>query len=60
MGNPAEFELTEQRLRDKFSRIRLKCESLLAQRIDSLTKDLEGNALLKSGKFPGLKVKQNH
>lgn len=42
MGKPLEFELMEQNMRNNFSRIRLKCETLLAQRVDSLAEELEG------------------
>ncbi|KAF2645289.1 hypothetical protein P280DRAFT_116495 [Massarina eburnea CBS 473.64] len=41
MGKPLQFELMEQRMRSNFSRIRLKCESLLAERVDSLVSELE-------------------
>ncbi|KAF2688251.1 hypothetical protein K458DRAFT_401613 [Lentithecium fluviatile CBS 122367] len=41
LGKPLEFESMEEGMRDNFSRIRLKCETLLAQRVDMLVAELE-------------------
>ncbi|KAF1956038.1 hypothetical protein CC80DRAFT_594180 [Byssothecium circinans] len=41
MGKPLQFEVMEQNMRENFNRIRLKCESLLAQRVDTLVEELE-------------------
>jgi hypothetical protein len=41
MGKPAEFEMMEQNMRENFGRVRLKCEALLAQRVDELREELE-------------------
>jgi hypothetical protein len=41
MGKPAEFELMEQSMREDFRRVRLKCETLLAQRVDELGEELK-------------------
>jgi hypothetical protein len=43
MGKPLQFEVMEQSMRNNFSRIRLKCEMLLAQRIDGLAREVEGD-----------------
>ncbi|KAH7117901.1 hypothetical protein B0J11DRAFT_592407 [Dendryphion nanum] len=42
IGKPTEFETMEEKMRSNFSSIRMKCETLLAQRVDLLAKDLEG------------------
>jgi hypothetical protein len=41
-GNPLMFELMEQDMRKIFSRIRTRCEVLLAQRVDQLANELKG------------------
>ena len=41
MGRPVEFEIMEQNMRENINRIRLKCESLLAQQVDDLKQQLE-------------------
>ncbi|KAE9374032.1 hypothetical protein N431DRAFT_464323 [Stipitochalara longipes BDJ] len=41
MGKPLQFQLMEEEMRKNFSRIRLKCETLLAQRVDELVAKIE-------------------
>ena len=47
IGKPAGFEVMEQGMRENFNRVKLKCEALLAQRVDELRQAVEGqvNAL---------------
>lgn len=42
IGRPLEFQLMEEAMRNDFSRIRSKCETLLAQRVDELVKEIGG------------------
>lgn len=41
-GNPLGFEVLEQNMRDNFRRIRIRCDVLLAQRVDELANELKG------------------
>lgn len=54
MGKPFKFQAMEQDMRKNFSRIRFKCETLLAERVkelkdevDKLVKELEGRHMLE-------------
>ncbi|KAI4938729.1 uncharacterized protein J4E92_000010 [Alternaria infectoria] len=40
-GNPLGFEVLEQNMRDNFRRIRIRCDVLLAQRVDELANELK-------------------
>jgi hypothetical protein len=46
MGKPLQFQLMEQKMRNNFSRIRVKCETLLAERVDELVKQNEGKPFI--------------
>ncbi|CAN9156713.1 unnamed protein product [Alternaria alternata] len=41
IGKPLQFEVMEQSMRKNFSRIRLRCEALLAERVDHLARELK-------------------
>ena len=41
VGKPLRFQAMEQEMTENFNRIRLKCEALLAQRIDGLVKQID-------------------
>jgi hypothetical protein len=45
-GNPLGFEIMEQNMRDNFRRIRIKCDVLLAQRVDQLANELRGTGIV--------------
>ncbi|KAH6881928.1 hypothetical protein BKA58DRAFT_433709 [Alternaria rosae] len=40
-GNPLSFEVLEQNMRENFRRIRIRCDVLLAQRVDQLANELK-------------------
>jgi len=42
LGRPARFETMEQAMRANFNRLRVKCDMLLAQRVEGLEKEMEG------------------
>ena len=42
MGNPLQFQVMEEHMRENFNRIRLKCETLLAGRVDELVNSIKG------------------
>jgi hypothetical protein len=41
LGKPLSFEVREASMRDNFSRIRHKCEMLLAKRVGNLSNDVD-------------------
>jgi len=45
-GNPLGFEILEQNMRDNFRRIRIRCDVLLAQRVDQLANELKGTHIM--------------
>lgn len=45
-GNPLGFEVLEQNMRENFRRIRIRCDVLLAQRVDQLANELKGTHIM--------------
>jgi uncharacterized protein YydD (DUF2326 family) len=42
LGKPLAFETMEENMRTNFNRVRLKCEALLAQKVDELKQEVKG------------------